>query len=91
MVIEFGRGDVFFRAKPAKALVALSDEKIEWYASSLAKDIDCTFPHVIKILAYFGEMKLVSFEVKGRKKTITLTNKGRQIAAGFVKIVELLK
>ena len=91
MKTSIGKGSLFFRIKPVKAIIALSNEKNEWFASSLAKDIDCTFPHIIKILSGFKELELVSFKIDGRKKHILLTNKGRQISAGFAKIVDITK
>ncbi len=42
--------NVFFREKPAMMLVGLKTGKIDVYASSLAKQIDCTYSHVVKIL-----------------------------------------
>ena len=83
--------EFFFRAKPAGAVVALSGGKDEWYASSLAKEIDCTFPHIIKILSRFKRLGLVSFQVKGRKKLVFLTPKGKQLAADFSRLAEHLK
>jgi len=91
MVGEGYKANLFFRIKPVDALVSLFDEKREWYASSLAKEIDCTFPHIIKILRDFKELGIVSFEEKGRKKFIFLTPKGRQLAPEFVKIKKFLK
>ena len=42
--------NVFFREKPALMLVHLRNSPIDVYASSLAKKIDCTYSHVVKIL-----------------------------------------
>ena len=42
--------NVFFREKPAMMLVQLKNAKGEVYASALAKQIDCTYSHVVKIL-----------------------------------------
>ena len=41
--------NVFFREKPAMMLVELKNAKSEVYASSLAKSVDCTYSHVVKI------------------------------------------
>ena len=44
---------VFFREKPAMMLVELKiaqNAKSTVYASSLAKSVDCTYSHVVKIL-----------------------------------------
>lgn len=72
--------NVFFREKPAMMLVVLKNAKNEVYASSLAKQIDCTYSHVVKILQQMEEAGLVNFEKQGRLKLLTLTKKGSEIA-----------
>jgi DNA-binding MarR family transcriptional regulator len=91
MVLDFDAENLFFRTKPVNAILALSNEKEEWYASSLAKEIDCTFPHIIKILGKFEALALVSFKAKGRKKLVFLTASGKQLAADLLKVVNALK
>jgi Mn-dependent DtxR family transcriptional regulator len=91
MAPEFAAEDLFFRVKPVNAIIVLSDEKREWYASSLAKEIDCTFPHIIKILAKFNDLGLVSFKESGRKKLVFLTTSGKQLASDFVRVANALK
>ncbi|PXY71609.1 hypothetical protein CXX78_00080 [Candidatus Parvarchaeota archaeon] len=72
--------DVFFRRKPALMLVALKGIKRARYGSILAKEVDCTYSHAVKILQTLEKLKLVEFEKKGRIKLIRLTNKGTEIA-----------
>lgn len=72
--------NVFFREKPAMMLVMLKNAKNEVYASSLAKQIDCTYSHVVKILQEMEKSQLVNFEKQGRLKLLTLTKKGAEIA-----------
>ena len=91
MVLDFAAEGLFFRTKPGNAILALSDEKGEWYASSLAKEIDCTFPHIIKVLGKFGALGLVSFKERGRKKLVFLTASGKQPAADLLKVANALK
>ena len=78
--------NVFFREKPAMMLVTLKNSKTEIYASSLAKVIDCTYSHVVKILQEMQKSGLVNFEKNGRLKLLTLTKKGEQIADNIDKI-----
>jgi DNA-binding MarR family transcriptional regulator len=78
--------NVFFREKPAMMLVTLKNSKTEIYASSLAKVIDCTYSHVVKILQEMEKAGLVNFEKNGRLKLLTLTKKGEQIAENIDKI-----
>lgn len=72
--------NVFFREKPAMMLVHLRNCKNDVYASSLAKKIDCTYSHVVKILQEMEKASLVNFEKTGRLKLLTLTKKGQDVA-----------
>ena len=82
---------IFFREKPSLALITLlTDEKAK-YGSILAKKVDCTYSHAVKILNEMEKMKLIEFEKKGRTKLVKLTPKGRQIAELIKKIKELLE
>ncbi len=72
--------NVFFREKPAMMLVVLKNAKSEIYASSLAKQIDCTYSHVVKILQAMEKAGLINCEKQGRLKLLTLTKKGGEIA-----------
>jgi len=72
--------DVFIREKPAMMLVNLLNSNSEVYASTLAKSVDCTYSHVVKILQEMEDAGLVSFEKTGRLKILKLTKKGDEIA-----------
>ena len=71
---------VFFREKPSMMLVELKNAKSEVYASSLAKTVDCTYSHVVKILQQMEQEGLVNFDKQGRLKLLTLTKKGSEVA-----------
>ena len=72
--------NVFFREKPAMMLVELKNAKGELYASSIAKTIDCTYSHVVKILQQMQKAGLINFEKQGRLKLLTLTKMGQEVA-----------
>ena len=72
--------NVFFREKPAMMLVELKNAKGEIYASSVAKTVDCTYSHVVKILQQMQKAGLVNFEKQGRLKLLTLTKMGAEVA-----------
>ncbi len=72
--------NVFFREKPAMMLVHLKNAKNQMYASSLAKHIDCTYSHVVKILQEMEREGIVNFDKQGRLKLLSLTKKGNDIA-----------
>ncbi|MEX0920693.1 MAG: hypothetical protein WDZ62_00305 [Candidatus Pacearchaeota archaeon] len=83
--------DIFFRRKPALMLVSLKKNKRPRYGSILAKEIDCTYSHAVKILQTLNSLKLVDFEKKGRIKIIKLTKKGREVADAIENIQKLIK
>ena len=72
--------DVFFRRKPALMLVALKKLTRARYGSILAKEVDCTYSHAVKILQTLERIGLVDFERKGRIKLIKLTKRGTEVA-----------
>ena len=72
--------NIFFREKPAMMLVTLNAIKSDIYASSLAKQIDCTYSHVVKILQEMSDAELINFDKQGRLKLLTLTKKGQEVA-----------
>lgn len=82
--------NVFFREKPAMMLVGLKNSKGPVYASSLAKQIDCTYSHVVKILQEMQKHELVEFDKQGRLKLLTLTKKGHEVADHIHNIKSLL-
>lgn len=82
--------DIFFRRKPALMLVALKKLSKARYGSILAKEVDCTYSHAVKILQTLERLGLVTFEKKGRIKLIKLTKKGQDIAENIDIIRRLL-
>lgn len=72
-------------------LVNLKKDHRPRYGSILAKEVDCTYSHAVKILQNLEKMKLVEFEKKGRIKLIYLTKRGREIADAIEGIQKLLK
>lgn len=82
--------NVFFREKPAMMLVGLKNAKSGVYASSLAKSVDCTYSHVVKILQEMQKAGLINFEKQGRLKLLTLTKSGAEIAEHIDNIRNIL-
>ena len=82
--------EVFFRRKPAMILVALRRQTKNRYGSVLAKEVDCTYSHAVKILQEMESAKLVNFEKQGRIKTINLTENGAKVAEFIDRIKDLL-
>ena len=82
--------DIFFRRKPALLLVALKRLARARYGSVLAKEVDCTSSHAVKILQSLERLGLVMFEKKGRIKLIKLTKRGQEIADNIENIKRLV-
>ena len=82
--------EVFFREKPAMMLVELKNANANVYASVLAKQIDCTYSHVVKILQEMQKSDLIKFKKEGRLKLLELTKKGHDIASNIESIRTML-
>lgn len=67
-------------------LIHLLRKNGEVYASSLAKQVDCTYSHVVKVLQDMQNAGLVTFEKRGRLKVLILTKKGVEIATLIDKV-----
>ena len=83
--------DIFFRRKPALMLVALKKLSKARYGSILAKEVDCTYSHAVKILQSLERLGLVFFEKKGRIKLIKLSKRGQEIAENIENIQKVIE
>jgi len=70
--------DIFFRRKPALMLVSLKKNTRMRYGSILAKEVDCTYSHAVKILQTLETLSLVSFEKKGANKNYKTDKEGKR-------------
>ena len=68
-----------FREKSARVLLTLKDTSSSWHLSKLAKSCGVTYIFVTKLMSKLEQVGIVSFEMKGKKKVVTLTEKGIQI------------
>lgn len=81
----------FLRKKPVKILINLAKDHKLRYASVLAKEVDCTYSHTVRVLNTMASHKLIEFDKKGRLKTIKLTPIGKEIALHLSKAINLFK
>jgi len=72
-------------------LVSLKKNSRMRYGSILAKEVDCTYSHAVKILQTLEALRLVDFEKKGRIKLIKLTKKGVNVADAIENIQSLIR
>ncbi len=77
---------LFLHAKPVKMLISLKNDRSH-YTTQVAKDVDCTYSHTVKVLDIFRKMGLVQFDKKGRIKNVKLTTDGEDIAHDFEGII----
>ena len=82
--------DVLFRKQPIKMIIALRQQRSTTHITSVAKEIDCTYSHVVKLMNILHHYKYVTFEKRGRLKIISLTAKGNELAEHLSNIKELL-
>jgi DNA-binding MarR family transcriptional regulator len=97
MVEELGRNKnlvrLFLRDKPASILRRVyncADKYGKCYASVIAKDVDCTYSHTVRIIQTFEKEGLIVFKKGGRIKTVQLTKKGNKIAEVLIKLLSLM-
>jgi len=74
--------EMFLRKKPARLLVHIKQSD-QAYASRLAKKVDCTYAHTVKLLQKMQDHGLVEFNKDGRVKYISLTETGNNLAVDF--------
>lgn len=79
-----------FREKPSMMLVVLVNSDRDLYASALAKEVDCTYSHVVKVLQDMEKAGLLSFTRRGRLKIINLTSKGKKVATSIDNVRRVL-
>lgn len=83
--------NVIFRLKPTQMLLNLFNKNDHVnYASALAKEIDCTYSHVVKVLQEFEKDGLLIFNKSGRIKELKLTKKGIEVCENIDRTINLL-
>ncbi len=81
----------FLREKPVMILIKLRNFDKPRYASLLAKEVDCTYSHTVRILQILEENNLIKFVKKGRIKIIELTELGNELAEIMEKLIITMK
>ena len=85
-----GRLEFFFlREKPTMALLAIRDLDPA-YASAVAKRIDSTVPHTLKIIIEMEGQGLVTSKLEGRIRRVELTEHGQAAAAAVSGLISAL-
>lgn len=80
----------FLKEKPVLALVTIRQNREEVYCSLISKKIDTTYAHTVKIISTLEDGEMVKTEKKGRKKILSLTDKGQMYADHFTELLDML-
>lgn len=73
-------GQIILSEKPLETLAHLKSEETENYGIGISDSIEASHAHTITILNRLEEHSLVTTEKKSRKKIITLTQEGEELA-----------
>lgn len=79
----------FLRRKPTMMLVKLDNDDKPRYASLLAKEVDCTYSHTVRILQILEKNNLIEFDKRGRLKLIKLSPLGKEVAGHMGQLIRL--
>jgi len=79
--------EFFLNVKPVKILIVLNDPNTESYASAISKKTDCTYSHTVRIIQKMEGFNLIESNMKGRKKELELTDKGRKLAKSLSEVI----
>ncbi|MFB6100846.1 MAG: winged helix DNA-binding protein [Candidatus Nanohalobium sp.] len=79
--------DIFLHKKPARLMVHLNNPARDNYTSQIAREIDCTYSHAVRITQKLEETGLVKSRKEGRKKILELTTPGEQVAEALSELL----
>lgn len=83
--------EIFLNEKPVMTLVTIRKSREEIYGSIISRKIDTTYAHAVKIISQMEEEGLLRSEKQGRKKILTLTEKGERYSDLFIEMLELFE
>ena len=90
MDLNKGMAGLVLHEKPAGVLLSLKGSKGK-YASILAKETNCTYTHILKVLNQLRDYGVVTFKKQGRTKIVELTDEGIDIAHELEGLVRRLE
>lgn len=90
-MIKLPKTCVFIRKKPALILLELLNAPTgESYASDIARKINCTYAHIVKLLSRYEKTGIVNRKTEGRIRIIRLTKKGKKVATNLYYVIEAM-
>lgn len=91
MVKRAGVETLFLQEKPAKCLLLLKGAEEPTYASIIAREINTTYAHTLKVLSRLKRFGLIDFKRAGRIKLVELTELGEGTAARLEALIQMAK
>ncbi|MFC2154085.1 hypothetical protein ACFLRC_01200 [Candidatus Altiarchaeota archaeon] len=79
--------NLLFQKKPVGVILSLHGCEGK-YPAKIAKEIDCTYTHTLKILGILKSNGIVEFKKQGRIKEVALTNKGKGLASDIKSLAD---
>ena len=67
-----------------------NNEEIMWKIK-ISRKIECPLSHCQKVLRVLEDGGFIEIEIAGRKKCVTLTEKGKEIAKNLMVIKKIIK
>ncbi|MFA5077156.1 MAG: hypothetical protein WC488_01895 [Candidatus Micrarchaeia archaeon] len=71
---------LFMKEKQVASFLVLKDHNSSWHLSKIARQSGTTYVYVTKLMYVLEKKGLVSMETKGKKRVVTLTEKGLKLA-----------
>jgi DNA-binding MarR family transcriptional regulator len=82
--------ELYLKEKPVKALLMIYNKNGETFCREISEQIDSTYAHTVKIVSKFKDLGVLNTRDRGRKKMLSLTDKGRKQARLLNELVEEL-
>ena len=83
--------DYICYAKPTTLIIFLLNNRNKLCISDIAKQINCTYAHSVKILQNFKEEGCITTKKSGRVRYVELTDKGTEIAKSLQSIKKMIQ
>lgn len=83
--------EFFLHSKPSQILVQLNYPGKDHYTSEIAKEVDCTYSHAVRIIKKMESHDLIQTRKEGRKKVVELTEKGQEIVEPLSELLHKLQ
>ncbi len=86
-----GGEELIFQEKPVAALLVLKEIKEGAYQTLVAKRVNTTYAHTVKIMNELEHLRLIRSEQAGRMKFIKLTELGLEVVESLERIKRILR